>query len=143
MFHNHNVETDTKLFQIRMQGVYWGDVWAASSGAALEKALDMYPDYPQGAFKMEFSGNLYPVKILSISDVCTILDEHQIPYHNPGNDEHQLILQGTNDILEGGYSLEDESWDFFIRSTATKSAMTLTFKTSEQLVSILRTYYSH
>jgi len=143
MFYEHNFETDTKLFQIRFNNIYWGEVWASDSKDALAKANLLHANFPKKNFKVVFVANLYPITVLSISDVCTVLDEHNISYYNPVNDEHQLILKGTNDILEGGYSLEDESWDFFIRSTSKTSARSLTFKTSEQLISILRTYYAH
>lgn len=143
MFHNHNVETDTKLFQIRFDNIYWGEVWASDSKDALEKANALHPDFPKNNFKVTFVANLYPVNVLSSSDIRKILDDHKVAYQDPAGEQHQIILQGTFDILEGGFGAEDESWEFFIRSTKTTSAKTLQFKTVEQLTSILGAYYVH
>lgn len=101
MSNDHNFETDTKLFQIRFHNVYMGEVWAADASSALSKAQSLYPDAPKHLFEIKFVANLYPVKKLTINDIRAALDARQVPYQDPCGDEHQLILRGTADIIEG------------------------------------------
>lgn len=143
MINDHNFATDTNLFHIRLNNIYWGEVLAADSASALDKAQKRNPKHPKELFKVEFSHSIYPAKVMLISDVLKVLDENNVPYEDPVGNKHQIILQEKSDILEGGYGMGDEPWDFFIRSTKTTSAKTLHFKNSEELTAILRAYYIH
>jgi len=132
-----NTETDTKLFQIRFHNVYMGDVWAEDASAALAKAQELYPDVPKHLFEMKFSGNLYPVKKLTIKDICTVLDERNVLYHAPIGDECQLILSSSSDIIEGGYGNGDDRWDLYVRATKTKPSQLFVFKDLAELSVLL------
>lgn len=128
-----NFETDTKLFQIRFHNVYMGDIWAADADSALAKAQTRYPDVPKHLFEMKFAGDLYPVKKLTIKDICTVLDERKVLYHAPVGDECQLILSGSSDIIEGGYGNGDDRWELYVRATKTKQSQTFVFKNLAEL----------
>lgn len=138
-----NFETDTKLFQIRFHNVYMGEVWAADVASALAKAQELYPDAPKHLFEMQFIANLYPVKKLTINDIRNVLDAFRIPYQDPAGNEHQLILSGTADIIEGAYGNGDDSWDFFVRATPSKPSQLLTFKTIAEFGEHLAAAYVH
>lgn len=138
---NYNFETDTKLFRISFHNVYWGEVWAADSASALVKAHNLYPDAPKDLFKVEFVNNLYPVQKLTINDIRAALDARQVPYQDPGSDEHQLILRGTVDIIEGGYGHGEDRWELYIRATKDKESQSFMFKDIAELSAHLDAAY--
>lgn len=138
---DYNFETDTKLFNIRFDNGYFGEVWAADAASALVKAQNRHPDYPKKFFKVEFVTNLYPVKRLTINDIRTALDARQVPYQDPGSDEHQLILRGTADIIEGGYGQGEDRWELYIRATEGKESQSFMFKDVAELSAHLDAAY--
>lgn len=133
MNNEHNFETDTKLFQIRFHNVYMGEVWAADASSALSKAQSLYPDAPKHLFEIKFVANLYPVKKLTINDIRAALDARQVPYQDPCGDEHQLILRGTADIIEGGYGQGEDRWELYIRASEGKPSQSFMFKDVAEL----------
>lgn len=141
MNNDHNFETDTKLFQIRFRNGYMGEVWAADKASALVKAQNLHPKYPKELFTVEFITNLYPVKKLTINAIRAALDARQVPYQDPGSDEHQLILRGTADIIEGGYGHGEDRWELYIRATKDKESQSFMFKDIAELSAHLDAAY--
>lgn len=76
---------------------------------------------------------------LEINDIRKVLDARLIPYQDPFHDQHQLILRGTADIIEGGYGNHD--WELYVRCTKDKPTRTFDFKTVEELNQLLDEHY--
>ena len=138
-----NCETDTKLFKVLFDKCSWGEVWADGPVSALSKAQELYPDFPKKLFEVKFVRDLYPVNKVTITKIRNVLDAFRIPYQDPAGNEHQLILSGTADIIEGAYGNGDDSWDFFVRATPSKPSQLLTFKTIAEFGEHLAAAYVH
>lgn len=130
---DYNFETDTKLFKILFENGWFGEVWAADKSTALVKAQNRHPEYPKELFTVEFVSNLYPVQKLTINEIRAALDARQVPYQDPGSDNHQLILRGTADIIEGGYGYGEDRWELYIRATEGKPSQSFMFKDVAEL----------